>query len=164
MRVLSGLAAALVAGFACAADPAVDTNSLWGARLFDLEERPVTLEPLRGRPLVANFWARWCDPCRREIPELVKQRNRFKDRGLEVVGIALDDKPESVRDFARAYDIDYPVLLAKGDGIELLKALGNRRAVLPYTLVLNRRGEVVAVKLGPMSESEMADALDAAAR
>jgi len=137
---------------------ATDTAPLFAAKLADLDDRPATLAAYAGRPLVVNFWARWCEPCRREIPDLIGQRARFRERGLEVVGIAIDDNPGAVRDFAKAYGIDYPSLLAKDGAIDLLKALGNRRAVLPFTLVLDRKGEAVSSKLGPMSESQMEQA------
>lgn len=135
---------------------------LFAATLTDLQDKPAELARYRGRPLVVNFWARWCGPCREEIPQLVSERARLKDRGLEVIGIAIEDNTESVRDFAKAYDMDYPVLLAKDKGIALMQALGNTQAGLPYTLVLDRNGKIVASKLGPMTKTEMATVFAAA--
>ena len=146
---------------AALAEP-VSTAPLFAATLADTQDRPVALDKFKGRPLVVNFWARWCGPCRQEIPHLVSERARLKDTGLEVVGIAIEDKVEAVRDFAKAYDMDYPVLIAKDQGIPLMQALGNSRAGLPYTLVLDRRGKVIASKLGPMTQDEMAAAFGAA--
>jgi thiol-disulfide isomerase/thioredoxin len=120
------------------------------------------MEKFKGRPLVINFWARWCGPCRQEIPDLISERARLKAQGLEVIGVAIEDKPDAVREFAKAYDMDYPVLLAKDQGIPLMQALGNAQAGLPYTLVLDRQGRVVATKLGPMKKAEMASAFAAA--
>jgi thiol-disulfide isomerase/thioredoxin len=147
--------------FAVLAEPP-SSAPLFAAALTDLQDKPTELARYRGRPLVVNFWARWCGPCREEIPQLVSERARLKDRGLEVVGIAIEDNTESVRDFAKAYDMDYPVLLAKEQGIPLMQALGNRRAGLPYTLVLDRDGKVIASKLGPMTQEEMAASFAAA--
>lgn len=135
---------------------------LFEATLADTQDKPIALAQYKGRPLVVNFWARWCGPCRQEIPHLVSERARLKKQGLEVLGIAIEDKVEAVRDFAKAYDMDYPVLLAKEQGIPLMQALGNSRAGLPYTLVLDRQGKVIASKLGPMSQEEMAAAFGAA--
>jgi thiol-disulfide isomerase/thioredoxin len=89
------------------------------------DDKPVALESFRGKPLIVNFWARWCAPCRVEIPELAKTQDKYARRGLTVIGIGLEDKAESVRDFMKAYEMNYTVLLAKTGGIELMQALGN---------------------------------------
>lgn len=165
MRILLLLLATLsMAGVAGAADPAPMATQILTAHLSDLDNHSATLEGFKGRPLVINFWARWCGPCRTEIPNLVSERGRFKDKGLEVVGIALDDKPDAVRDFAKAYGIDYPVLVAKDQGIELMKTLGNDKAGLPFTVVFDRQGHLVARRLGAFDESEMAAAFAAAVK
>jgi thiol-disulfide isomerase/thioredoxin len=132
-----------------------DPTSLFAATLWDAADRPFALSQLRGKPLVVNFWARWCGPCRVEIPELVRLQRRLKDKGLVVVGIGLEDKADTVREFARAYDMDYLVLLAKGQGNALLHALGNPKGGLPYTLVIAADGRVVARKLGLISRAEL---------
>ena len=126
------------------AAPAWSQNSsapLFAAALHDADDRPFALEQLRGKPLIVNFWARWCAPCRVEIPELVKTQDKYRKRGLVVIGIGLEDKAESVRDFMKAYEMSYTVLLARDGGIELMKALGNTRAGLPFTVAIDRRGE-----------------------
>jgi thiol-disulfide isomerase/thioredoxin len=156
------IALLLLPGWACAQQTAPEI--LFGAPLIDLTAQPATLAGFRGQPLVVNFWARWCVPCRTEIPDLIAERARVKSTGVQVVGIALDDKPDAVRDFAKAYEIDYPVLLAKDNAIDLLKQIGNSKIGLPYTLVINRNGEVVARKLGPMSRAEMVEAFKAASK
>lgn len=133
---------------------------LFDATLWDADDRPFAMAALRGRPLVVNFWARWCGPCRVEIPELAKVHRKLKDKGLVVVGIGLEDKAASVREFAQAYEMDYTVLLAKERGISLLQALGNAKAGLPYTLVIDAQGRVVARKLGLMTRSELEAAVE----
>ena len=155
VRRFLALALVLVAGMANAAN----ADPLFAATLAGTDDKPVALESFRGKPLVVNFWARWCAPCRVEIPELAKTQDKYAKRGLTVIGIGLEDKAESVRDFMKAYDMNYTVLLAKTGGIELMQALGNTRAGLPFTVAINRRGEIVASKLGAMNRAE----LDAAA-
>jgi len=122
----------------------------------------MALETFRGKPLIVNFWARWCGPCRVEIPELINIHDKHQKKGLVVLGIGLEDKAESVRDFAKAYDMNYTVLLARDKGIPLMQALGNGKAGLPYTVVINRKGEVVASKLGAMNRAELEAATEAA--
>jgi peroxiredoxin len=162
-RLFLMLFACIVQGTA-AADETISAAPLFAATLTDVNDRPVTLERYKGRPLVVNFWARWCGPCREEIPDLVAEYARLKGQGLEVLGIALEDKAESVRDFAKAYEMDYPILLAKDQGIPLLQTLGNVRAGLPYTLIIDRQGRIVASRLGPFKKAEMETVFAAAFR
>lgn len=128
---------------------------LFAATLWDADDRPFAMAALRGRPLVVNFWARWCGPCRVEIPEFARVHRKLKDKGLVVVGVGLEDKADTVREFALAYEMEYTVLLAKELGIPLLRALGNAKAGLPYTLVIDAQGQVVARKLGLMTRAEL---------
>lgn len=154
---LPGSAAAAAPGSAAAAiepEGPIATEPLVGAALWDLDNRPVRWAALAGgSPLIVNFWARWCAPCRVEIPELVALTERRA--GVKVIGLALENDPEPVRDFARAYDINYPVLLTRGGGLDLLRALGNRNAGLPFTLALDRHGRVVASRLGLLTREHL---------
>jgi thiol-disulfide isomerase/thioredoxin len=143
----------------CFAEEMPSSAPLFTATLSDMDDKPVALEKFKGKPLIVNFWARWCGPCRQEIPALAKLRNAQKKAGLEVIGIGLEDKPEAVREFAKAYEMDYPVLLAKDKGIPLMQALGNTKAGLPFTVVIDRSGKMVSKKLGVMHQAD----LDAAA-
>ncbi len=140
---------------AAGAAHAANADALFAATLAGTDDKPVALESLRGKPLIVNFWARWCAPCRVEIPELARIQDKYRKRGLTVVGIGLEDRAESVRDFAKAYDMNYTLLLAKERGIELMQALGNSRAGLPFTVVVGRKGEIVASKLGAMNQTEL---------
>jgi thiol-disulfide isomerase/thioredoxin len=127
---------------------------LFAATLNDLDDKPVALERYKGKPLVVNFWARWCGPCRAEIPELIKFRNAHKGK-IEVLGIGIEDKAEPAKEFAKAYDMDYPVFVAKEQGIPLMQALGNTKAGLPYTLFIDRNGQVVQRKMGIVKKPDL---------
>ena len=139
------IAAALVAAArgSALADDFPPAEPLFAATLSDLADKPVALAIYKGKPLIVNFWARWCGPCREEIPELSKARAKYKARGLEVIGIAIEENAEPVREFAKAYDIDYPVVLAKSKGLWLMQTLGNGRAGLPFTVAIDRKGNIV---------------------
>ena len=143
---------------ALAEAPLPDPTPLFAATLWDVGGRPFALAGLRGKPLVVNFWARWCGPCRVEIPELARVRRRFADRGLLVVGIGIEDQADTVQEFVRAYDMDYTVLIAKDQGLPLMRALGNSKGGLPYTLIIDGSGRVVAKMEGLLQPA----ALDAA--
>jgi thiol-disulfide isomerase/thioredoxin len=137
-------------------------TALFAATLHDYDDKPFAFERLRGKPLIVNFWARWCGPCKKEIPELAAAHDKYAKRGLVIVGIALDDKVEATKDFARAYDMRYTGLLAKEGGIALMQAAGNPKAVVPFTLVIDRRGNVIGSKLGAMNHAEIEAAAAAA--
>jgi thiol-disulfide isomerase/thioredoxin len=143
---LAALALAFSATLASAQDMP-SSAPLFAATLNDLDDKPVALERYKGKPLIVNFWARWCGPCRAEIPELIKFRNAHKGK-VEVLGIGIEDKAEPAKEFAKAYDMDYPVFVAKDQGIPLMQALGNTKAGLPYTLFIDRHGNVIQRKMG----------------
>lgn len=147
-------------GPAAQAGPASDM--LYSASFNDLDGQPVKLDTLRGKVAVVNFWATWCPPCRRELPDLVAVHGRYRGRGVAFIGIAVEDNAALVREFARTYDIVYPLVTGKDRGIALMQDLGNAVAGLPYTLVLDASGSVVAMRRGPMDEERLEQALRAA--
>ena len=134
---------------------------LFAATLNDLDDKPVALERYRGKPLIVNFWARWCGPCRVEIPELIAIRQAHKGK-LEVLGIGIEDKADAAKEFARAYEMDYPVFVAKDKGIPLMQALGNTKGGLPFTVVIDRNGQVVQKKMGIMKKADLEAAAELA--
>ena len=125
--------------------------TLAGARLPDLEGAPQGLDQWRGKVVVVNFWATWCAPCREEIPLLVKLQHKYRDRGLQIVGIAID-QPDKVRPYAAEMGMNFPILLAAADGIELTRELGNKAGVLPFTVVLGRDGKIASREIGVLKE------------
>jgi thiol-disulfide isomerase/thioredoxin len=159
------LAFLLSPGWACAQQqPAPEI--LLQAPLLDLAGQPAALARFSGQPMLINFWARWCGPCRVEIPEIAAQYPLAQKAGVQIIGVALDDKPGAVRDFAKAYEMDYPQLLlpAKDSAVTLFTALGNPQVGLPYSLAIDRDGKIVMRKLGAMSRAELIAAIGAAAK
>lgn len=138
------------------------TTPLFAAVAEQADGKALNLGQWRGQPLIVNFWARWCGPCRKEIPELVEVQKKYRAQGLVVVGLAVEDVTyrEAVADFARAYEINYPVAAAgSAAGIDLMKALGNEKAGLPFTVIIDRQGRMVRQKLGAMTRSELEAAI-----
>ncbi len=106
----------------------------------------------RGRPLVVNFWATWCEPCRREIPLLKTIRRENAGNHLEIVGIAIDH-PEDVRKFVGELGIDYPILVGEKGGLEAVSAFGVD-TVLPFTIFADAEGRIVTLKIGELHRDE----------
>ena len=124
------------------------------ARVADVKGGTQSLEQWRGHVLVVNYWATWCAPCREEIPGFVRLQERYGSRGLQFVGIAID-QPDKVAEFASEFRINYPLLLGGLEIIELLRQAGNRAGVLPYTLVIDRKGNLVSREPGGLKEARL---------
>lgn len=156
------LVAVLGFGFVMHAHAAegIDTEAFFASSFTGLEGETLAMEQYRGRPLIVNFWARWCGPCREEIPELVHLREAQGEGGIEVIGVSVEasDKLDTVRDFAKAYDMRYPVAVAGKDGIPLMKALGNEQAGLPFTVYIGRDGKAVGSKMGLVRRDDLDEA------
>jgi thiol-disulfide isomerase/thioredoxin len=160
MRVLRMLVAIGVL-LASPSGSAAETDALFAASLIDPSGNPVELSSYRGKPMIVNFWARWCGPCRKEIPQLVKLQDDYRSKGIVVLGIAIEeaDARDSVADFAKAYEMNYPVVL--GDNrktLWLMQILGNSRGGLPFTVVIDAKGKLLSRKLGEITASELAEA------
>src|ERR1700752_3955592 len=102
----------------------------------------------QGKPLVVNFWATWCDPCRREIPLLKKLRREHAADGLEIVGIAVD-YPADVRKYVTEHEIAYPVMVRDQGGLAVVRAFA-MEDVLPFSVFADREGHVVTLKVGEL--------------
>jgi len=101
-----------------------------------------------GKIQLINFWATWCPPCKREIPELVKLQEKYRSHGLQVVGIALDRDIEEIRKYAEEKGINYPVLTDAKEAADVAQRLGNDMGLLPYTLITDQAGNVAYIKYG----------------
>lgn len=133
---------------------AAAVQALLAAPLRDLEGASKAIESWRGKVLVVNFWATWCAPCRKEIPGFVKMQERHGARGLQFVGIAID-QPQPVGEFAREFRINYPLLIGGLDTMALMRESGNRAGVLPFTLILDRQGKVAKSQRGILNETTL---------
>jgi thiol-disulfide isomerase/thioredoxin len=123
-------------------------------QLPTLDGGSATRASYSDRVQVINFWAPWCAPCRREIPVLQALREEFGSDRMEVLGIALDE-PEAVRKYVGEIGIDYPILLASMGDFALMRAYGNDRDALPFTVIIDAEGRVHARKLGEYHEADL---------
>lgn len=127
--------------------PAVSRPNLDGA--------PQALDQWRGKLVVLNFWAAWCGPCREEMPLLDRTQQRLAGKGLQVVGVAVDN-PAAIREFLARVPVSYPILIDDPElGKDLAGEFGNSRSVLPYTVLIDRGGRIVARRAGNFSERSL---------
>jgi|GEM_PF-204881 len=122
--------------------------------MLDIEGNIRTNTEWDGDVVVLNFWATWCPPCVREIPMFTKVQKEFADKGLQFVGVAVDD-PQAVERFMKRVEINYPILVNDVDGITLAKKFGNRIGALPFTAIINRAGDIVFKRPGELHEMQL---------
>ena len=106
--------------------------------LTDITGKSVSLSDFKGKVVILDFWATWCPPCRREIPDFITIQNEFGAKGVQVVGIALDE-PGKVQAFARANGMNYPVLLGTQETATLYGGIEG----IPTTFIIDRKGKIV---------------------
>lgn len=156
--VITGCAAALIGAWLGMSGMPVRTSgpvdALWAAQLPDLRGVPVKLADLRGKPLIVNFWATWCGPCKEEMPDFQRLAAGDLGKRVQIIGIGIDNL-ENMRSFGEKLGITYPLLEGGSDALDMLKALGNSSGGLPYTIVLDGAGKQVSAHLGRMSYEEL---------
>jgi len=102
------------------------------------------LSSYRGKVVLLDFWATWCDPCREEIPHLVELQQRYGDRGLQIIGISMDDSIEPVSPFYQQFHMNYPVVMGSAKTGELYGGVLG----LPITFLIDRDGRIYSKHIG----------------
>ncbi|MGD0491906.1 MAG: TlpA disulfide reductase family protein [Steroidobacteraceae bacterium] len=138
-----------------APQPAKIPDRLPRFSLSNLEGKSTPIDTWSGKSLVINFWATWCAPCRREIPLLEGLSGEWADRGVQVLGIAVDHR-DQVASYARQLKIGYPLLIGEQDALDVASSLGFDSPVFPFTVFTDRRGEVVALFVGELHQPQAA--------
>ena len=129
--------------------------ALWALQVARPQGGELDLASLRGKPLLINFWATWCAPCVREMPEIDRFHREFGPRGWQVLGLAIDG-PTPVRAFLGRVKVGFPIGLAGLDGTELIRSLGNTSGGLPFSVMISADGRVLRRKLGATHFDELA--------
>jgi peroxiredoxin len=122
--------------------------------LQGLDGKPHHLSEFHGQRVLINFWASWCVACLAEMPALNTAQHNFADQGAIVLGIAMDD-PERVHSFLNAHPVDYPVLIGQLDAPSTSLRLGDTDEVLPFSVLLDANGRVLARRRGPLQPSQL---------
>lgn len=106
-----------------------------------------------GKVLLINFWATWCPPCLEEIPGFITLQARYAGRGVQFVGVAIDER-DNVREFADRLGLNYPSFQDPIAPLDLMRAYGNHQGGLPYTVLVAADGTVVFTRTGPLAKAE----------
>jgi len=118
--------------------------------LNDHNNVPVKMSQYRGKVVILNFWATWCGPCKEEIPAFVELYDRYKDQGLVIVGVSIDDTVEQLRPFMQEWRMQYPVLQMNPD---IETAYGPFYGV-PMTFFIARDGTICRKHMGPATKAQ----------
>ena len=122
--------------------------------LTDLRGKQWSLRELRGKVVLVNFWATWCPPCRKEMPDLDSLYQRFKDRGFVVLALS-DEDAGNVKPFIAERNISYPVLLDPGDNVKDLFQVNG----IPQSFVYDRDGRLVAQSIDMRTQRQFLEML-----
>lgn len=133
-------------------EPATPLDTLLDLSLPDLAGQPQTLSQWRGQPMVINFWATWCKPCVKEMPEL--QAIQEKAGKVRFVGIGVDTA-DNMRKFVEKVPVSYPLLVMGTGALDMLRSLGNPSGGLPFTLILNADGSIRQKILGQIDPESL---------
>jgi len=128
-------------------------------RYPDLNGKLRSISEWQDKVLVLNFWATWCPPCREETPLFVALQDEYRERGVQFVGLAIDD-PEAVQNFVDTYGVEYPVLIGDIDAVDVSRRLGNRFSGLPFTLIVAPGGEIAIRHTGGLNREQIVPVLE----
>ena len=127
-----------------------------GQGLTTVEDSYATVEDSLGELTLVNFWASWCAPCREEMPVFENLYRRASSDGFTIIGIALDT-PEKAQPMLDSMDISYPILYAETTGTSIMESVGNPQGLLPYSLLLDKNGNLLEQVLGQIHEQQIVD-------
>jgi thiol-disulfide isomerase/thioredoxin len=129
-------------------------SGLMGLSLPDVAGKEQRLDQWKGKVVVVNFWATWCAPCREEMPEFIKAQTEFGAKGVQFVGIAVD-QADKVAQFEKEIGLNYPSLVGGFGAMELSKTLGNKLMALPFTVIVDRQGAIAHTQLGILKPEKL---------
>ena len=120
-----------------------DINKAPDFTLKTVNDSSYTLSKMKGKVVLINFWATWCGPCRMEIPEFNQLYNNYHEKGLEILGVSVSDNKKQLKNFAKSFTIDYPLLYGSARDInKIMKDYGGVYAV-PSTFLVGKKGSII---------------------
>ncbi|HOW84488.1 MAG TPA: TlpA disulfide reductase family protein [Candidatus Aminicenantes bacterium] len=146
------LAAVMALAGAAACAPQKQDSAAPDFKIQDLQGRTLSLADYKGKVLFINFWATWCPPCRKEIPDFIAAYGELRERGLEILGLSVDDMSgAALLDWVKARNINYPVGLAAPE----IVAAYEPGDFIPATIVVDRKGVIRFRQAGAMDKDTL---------
>ena len=146
MRFLAAALAAMVLAVPAAAQKTELKTAKLNFSFKDIDGKKVSLSGFKGKVILLDFWATWCVPCKQEIPGFIELQKKYGGRGLQIVGVSVDDSLNMAKQYATQMKMNYPVLLAEGKE-DILKAYDPIPSI-PVSIIIDRAGRIVSRHLG----------------
>ncbi|SAK87346.1 redoxin domain-containing protein [Caballeronia temeraria] len=134
-------------------------DQLWKATPPGASGTSQPLSAYKGKPVVVNFWASWCGPCVKEMPALSALQRDYAKKGVTFIGLGVDSE-KNVNDFLKKVPVAYPVYVTGFGGADLARSFGNNAGGLPFTVVIDAKGQIRSTKLGEVDPAELKHTLD----
>ena len=144
LAISLGLFLAARANFRAQGIGSADRGTAPDFTLTDLSGKPLTLSSYRGKVVLLDFWATWCDPCRDEIPRFIVLQDKYGARGLQIIGVSMDDSPEPVRQFQKRFRMNYPAVMGTARIGELYGGILG----LPVAFLIGSDGRIYSKHVG----------------
>ncbi|WP_197019016.1 TlpA family protein disulfide reductase [Thioalkalivibrio sp. HK1] len=138
----------------------VDDSYLPDFEFTDQHGKVHRFSDFRDRPRLVNFWATWCPPCVHEIPILISAQREYREKGLQIIGIASDRK-EDAFPMALRFDLNYPTMADTGRSLDLLRAFKSPSAALPFSVFIDAENVIRERHTGDLSQSQAKEKIEA---
>lgn len=150
LKYVIGFALVMTLSFWCYVN-AADTGVATAWELKDVDGKTIKLADFKGKVVILDFWATWCPPCRAEIPSFVDLQTKYKDKGLQVIGISMDEGgPAVLKPFIEKNKINYPIVIGTQKTTEDYGGIEG----IPTTFIINKEGKIVGKHVGLTSKEE----------
>ncbi|MDQ5939434.1 MAG: hypothetical protein QG557_381 [Pseudomonadota bacterium] len=145
--------------FICQVNTAQADDVLPDFNFSDTEDKNRRITEWKGKTLVINFWATWCQPCLKEIPDFMALQTQYAKQNVQFIGIAIDDVASVLR-YKNTIGINYPILIAsEWEGYDVSARMGNSANTVPYTVVVNTDGNIIYRYAGAVKKSDLMAAI-----
>ena len=127
--------------------------------MHDIDGKLRNIKEWDGQVVLLNFWATWCPPCLKEIPDFIEVQHALADQGFQIIGVAVDNE-DDVREFATDMAMNYPVMAGEAEAIELSQKYGNSIGGLPFSAFIDRNGKISHTITGELSKDRLVAILE----